>query len=161
MDLQNGTTVLLVQDAQRAKAFYADLLGFHVVVEFGGTNIVFREGFALWQPDPEQVIPTLLGARSIHNTNAVPRFELCFETEELDRIHASLKAHGVRFLHEIREEVWGQRSVRFYDPDGHLIEVGESMPLFVNRFSEQGLTVEQVAERTFMPIEMVRQILGN
>lgn len=159
MELKNGTAVLFVRDAQQAREFYESLLGFHVVAEFGGTNIIFREGFALWQPMPEHVIPKAYP--DMHNAELPPRGELCYETEDIDGVYTELKAGEVRFLHEIREEEWGQRSVRFFDPDGHLIEVGESMHVFVRRFRNQGLTPEQIAERTFMPLPMVLGILGN
>lgn len=159
MELKNGTAGLFVRDAQRSKAFYESILGFHVVAEFGGTNVIFQEGFVLWQPDADHIIPVTYP--DMHNVELPPRGELCYETEDIDGVCAELKAAGVRFLHEIREEEWGQRSVRFFDPDGHLIEVGESMPVFVRRFRDQGLTPEQIAERTFMPLPMVLGILGN
>lgn len=165
MELKNGTAVLFVRDAQGAREFYESLLGFHVVAEFGGTNIIFREGFALWQPMPDHVIPATYadpkGNSRIHDDTLPPRGEMCYETDDLDSVYAGLKAAGVRFLHEVREEMWGQRTIRFFDPDGHLIEAGESMHVFVRRFRDQGLTPEQIAERTFMPLPMVLGILGN
>ncbi|MBR0401478.1 MAG: glyoxalase, partial [Lachnospiraceae bacterium] len=30
----------------------------------------------------------------------------------------------VRYVNRLMTHSWGQRVVRFYDPDGHLIEVG-------------------------------------
>lgn len=165
MELKNGVTVLFVRDAQRTRAFYESLLGFHVVADLGGVNIVFREGFALWQPDPGHPIPAEYvdseGNSRIHDDTLPPRVELCYETEDMDGVFAALKEYGVRFLHELREESWGQRSVRFFDPDGHLIEVGESLPLFVRRFRDQGMTPEQIAERTSVPLPMVLKLLGD
>lgn len=128
MELKNGVTVLFVRDAQRTRAFYESLLGFHVVADLGGVNIVFREGFALWQPDPGHPIPAAYGDSEgnsrIHDDTLPPRGELCYETEDMDGVFAALKEYGVRFLHELREESWGQRSVRFFDPDGHLSDRG-------------------------------------
>lgn len=165
MELKNGVTVLFVRDAQRARVFYESLLGFHVVADFGGANIVFREGIALWQPDPGHPIPAAYadseGHSRIHDETLPPRGELCYETEDMDGVFATLKEYGVRFLHELREESWGQRSVRFFDPDGHLIEVGESLPLFARRFRDQGMTPEQIAERTSVPLPMVLKLLGD
>lgn len=43
--------------------------------------------------------------------------------------------------------------MRFYDPDGHIIEVGETMPSVVRRFLAQGLTLEEVAQRMDVPLE--------
>ncbi len=36
------------------------------------------------------------------------------------------------------EHSWGQRVIRFYDLDGHLIEVGESMAMVIRRFFRGG-----------------------
>lgn len=165
MELKNGAAVLFVRDAQRARAFYESLLGFHVAADFGGVNIIFREGIALWQPDSGHPIAAAYadgrnGSR-IHDDTLAPRGELCYETEDLDGVFAALKEYGVRFLHEVREESWGQRAVRFFDPDGHLIEVGESMPVFVRRFRKEGMTPEQIAERTSVPLPMVHKLLAD
>ena len=40
-----------------------------------------------------------------------------------------------------------------YDPDGHIIEVGETMASVVRRFLAQGLTLEEVAQRMDVPLE--------
>ena len=53
-----------------------------------------------------------------------------------------------------------QRVVRIYDPDRHIIEVGESMSIVVRRFLAEGLTVAQTAARMGMPIDAVRYLLA-
>ncbi|MEW9121058.1 MAG: hypothetical protein AB2421_00005 [Thermotaleaceae bacterium] len=53
----------------------------------------------------------------------------------------------------------GQRVIRFYDPDMHIIEVGESMETVVKGFIKQGLSIEETAERTQHPIEFVKRCL--
>ena len=82
-----------------------------------------------------------------------------FETEDISDVFETLKSKRVRFLHEIHEEMWGQQTIRFFDPDNHLIEVGESMKQFVCRFYNQGLTVEQVSARTYVPFEEVERLI--
>lgn len=37
------------------------------------------------------------------------------------------------------EPLWGQRVVRFYDPDKHIIEVGVNMLMVVRRFLNSSL----------------------
>ena len=46
--------------------------------------------------------------------------------------------------------------VRFYDPDGHIIEVGETMKTVCRRFLDAGMTPEQTAERMDVPLKFVR-----
>jgi len=60
-----------------------------------------------------------------------------------------------------REQPWGQRGVRVYDPDGHIVEVGEPMWVVVQRFLAQGMSAAAVAERTSMPLAVVEQIAQN
>ena len=55
----------------------------------------------------------------------------------------------------MKEHAWGQRVVRFYDPDRHIIEVGENMKTVCKRFIDSGMTPEQTAERMDVPIEYV------
>ena len=55
----------------------------------------------------------------------------------------------------MKEHRWGQRAVRFYDPDHHVIEVGERMDTVVRRFLQSGMTREQVARRMDVPLKFV------
>jgi hypothetical protein len=50
--------------------------------------------------------------------------------------------------------------IRFYDPDGHIIEVGESMEAVVRRFSAKGMQPEEIAARVGLPIEFINYALG-
>jgi quercetin dioxygenase-like cupin family protein len=45
--------------------------------------------------------------------------------------------------------------MRLYDPDGHVIEIGEPMDITVRRFHQQGWSVERIAEKTGMPHEFI------
>ncbi len=161
MELHNGLPVLFVKDAGISKNFYAGVLGMTVVGDFGGMNITFKEGFALWQIGEGNIIPTKLGRENMENAAAPSRFELCFETHDLDGDYAELKRNGVKFLHEINTENWGQRNMRFYDPDGHLIEIGEAMYVFLRRiYDEEKQNLKATSQRTFVPEEALKQFLG-
>ncbi|MFZ5501107.1 MAG: glyoxalase, partial [Candidatus Micrarchaeota archaeon] len=54
----------------------------------------------------------------------------------------------------------GQRVMRFYDPDGHVIEVGEAMEAVVWRFHREGMTHEEISARSSMPLEFVAHVLS-
>ena len=160
MDLKNCIPVLFVKDAQIARTFYERLLGLKVKADFGGLNIIFEAGFALWQIMDENIIPRTLGSENITNGNLTSRFELCFETEDFDNVYKTLKDNGTEFLHEINVELWGQQTIRFYDPDGHLIEVGEAMHVFLRRiYEEENCDIEATSKRTFTPVEMLKEML--
>ena len=51
--------------------------------------------------------------------------------------------------------------IRFYDLDGHLIEVGEDMKMVVRRFLNTGMTMEEVSERMDVSIEDLGKLLDR
>ena len=81
--------------------------------------------------------------------------EIYFEEDEFDQFAERLEECGVEYVHPVKEHSWGQRVVRFYDPDKHIIEVGESMKVVCRRFLESGMTPEQVAKRMDVPMKFV------
>lgn len=157
MKLKNLSIALFVSNIDVSKKFYVDTLQQEIELDFG-KNIVFKSGFAIWEIRDSHIIPETLGIEKIRD-KSVNRFELYFETESLSQIFQDLKASSVKFVHEIHEELWGQQTIRFFDPDNHLIEIGESMEQFVLRFYNQGLTAEQVSKRTYVPVDEVNRLI--
>lgn len=49
----------------------------------------------------------------------------------------------------------GRESSAFYDPDKHIIEVGENMKVVCKRFLDSGMTPEQVAKRMNVPMKFI------
>ena len=82
-------------------------------------------------------------------------FELYFEEDDFDKFADKLKECDIEYVHPIIEHSWGQRVVRFYDPDKHIIEVGENMKVVCKRFLDSGMTPEQVAERMNVPMKFI------
>lgn len=149
----NGICIM-VEDMERSKRFYTEALSQHIITDMG-ENVTFLGGYSL-QSDYDR----LMGISSADVTQRSNSFELYFEEDDLDGVIARLEAYGgVEFRHKIQEAPWGQYSILFYDPDGHLIEVGETMPSLVGRFSQQGLTPEQISSRTSLPLPAVEMFL--
>jgi catechol 2,3-dioxygenase-like lactoylglutathione lyase family enzyme len=157
MDLKNGSAALFVKNIEVSKHFYKDILGLSIELDFG-KNVIFKNGFAIWEIQDQHIIPANLGLDKISDTS-VNRFELYFETENLSGVFSTLKANEIMFLHGIHEETWGQRTIRVFDPDNHLVEIGESMKQFVGRFFNEGLTVDDISKRTGVPVEEVRRLI--
>ncbi|HEY3390743.1 MAG TPA: VOC family protein [Prolixibacteraceae bacterium] len=159
MELKNCSTVLFVKNIEISKDFYCNILGLPIDLDFG-KNVILKSGLTIWEIQGDQIIPSTLGLEKISNLS-YNRFELYFEVENLSDIFEILKEKNVRFLHEVHEEPWGQQTIRFFDPDNHLIEIGESMRQFVFRFYNQGLTVEQVSKRTSIPVGEVKRLINK
>ena len=159
MDLKNSSTALFIRDIEVSKHFYLDVLGLSIDLDFG-KNVIFKNGFAIWEIQDTHIIPSKLGINNIGD-NSVNRFELYFETENISQAYSILKDKNVRFLHEIHEETWGQKTIRIFDPDNHLIEIGESMKQFIGRYFREGFTFEAITKRTGIPIEEVKRLIGE
>ena len=79
-----------------------------------------------------------------------------FEENDFDDFILRLKQiPNISYVHPVIEHSWGQRVVRFYDPDKHIIEVGENIKVVCKRFLDSGMTPEQVAERMDVPMKFV------
>ena len=144
------SSLFAVRSIETAKAFYQKVLGQKIILDHG-INVVFEGGFAL-----QEGFAGLVGFPE-ENVRWKPwNGELYFETEDMENDAARVKAAGAELLHDVKEYPWGQRVLRFFDPDGNLIELGESMRSVGLRFLAQGMSDEEVAKRTQHPIELVR-----
>jgi catechol 2,3-dioxygenase-like lactoylglutathione lyase family enzyme len=149
-----GGSLLAVEDVVASKAFYESVLKQKIIFDMG-EHVTFEGGFSI-----QQNYSQLIGLSETDILRKAHDFQLYFEVIDLDGWNARLKIiSGLKFLHDIKEYAWGQRSIRLYDPDMHIVEVAESMESVVIRFLKQGLSVEETAERTMFPIDFVKQCL--
>ena len=144
--------LLVVTDMEKAITFYEEVIGDRVVMNFG-ENVQFEGGFALQEMKKwKAMIHTTTVRRKSNNA------ELYFEEPDFDKFLEYLKEFPeIQYVHGVEEAPWGQRIVRFYDPDFHIIEVGEPMDAVIKRLFASGMTVEQVSEKSQYPIEYVKR----
>ena len=147
MKLKNP--MLVVADMEKSVAFYKRVLGLRVVMDFGA-NKVLTGGLSL---QTLETYRAFIGAEDI--SFGANNFEIYFEEEHFDAFADRLRQCDVEYVHPVTEHAWGQRVVRFYDPDRHIIEVGESMKTVCRRFLDSGMTPEQVAKRMDVPLKLV------
>jgi catechol 2,3-dioxygenase-like lactoylglutathione lyase family enzyme len=147
------STVLFVSNIKKSKEFYTKNLGFKIENDFG-SNVMLNQGLSLWEIKPEHPISQRL--KTNENSN---RFELYFEAINIEEIYSKLEKAGTEFLHRIQEEPWGQRTFRFFDPDSHLVEVGEPLEVFVQNMNEKGLTAIEISQKSGIPAKTVNSIL--
>ena len=115
-----------------------------------GENVTFEGDFAIHL---QSHFSSLIDNRPIRTGGN--NFELYFEFDMVDQIADLLSHNGVEFVHEVREQLWRQKVVRFYDLDMNIIEIGESMEYLSYRLSSEGLSIEQISHLTGLPIDFV------
>ncbi len=64
-------------------------------------------------------------------------------------------------LQDVLTHTWGQRVIRFYDLDTHLIEAGETLKSVAERSIRQGKTMEAIAEKMDVTIDELHRILAS
>ncbi len=149
MKMKLKNPMLVVTDINKTVEFYKKVLGLRVIMDFGA-NKTLTGGLAL---------QTVESYKEFIGTNSISfdgnNFEIYFEEDNFDKFLEKLKECEVEYVHPVKEHLWGQRVVRFYDPDKHIIEVGENMKVVCRRYLDSGMTPEQVAERMDVPIKFV------
>lgn len=148
-----GGPLFAVRDMKRALEFYKRVLGLEVVNDFGA-NVTLDGGLSLQTLDTwASFLGKLPGDIHFGGDDA----ELYMEAEDFDAFLKALQGFPeAEQVHPPLEHRWGQRVVRLYDPDRHIIEVGESMAKVCCRFLDSGLSEEGVARRMDVTVEYVR-----
>ena len=145
--------LLAVRDMPRALRFYRTLFDQEITLDLG-ENVTLSGGFALQSGFAE-----LLGLDPDATVWQPQNMELYFEVPDMDAFLRKLADYGaVRFVHPVKTYPWHQRVVRIFDPDGHIIEIGESMAVIAKRFLDRGMSVAQTAREIHHPEKFVQAV---
>ena len=117
MKLKN--ILIVVKNIEKSRQFYHDLFGLELILDNDG-NMILTEGLVL---QDEKIWREFVGRDVIPENNSC---ELYFEESDLEGFVEKLERlyPEVRYVNRLMVHSWGQKVVRFYDPDGNLIEVG-------------------------------------
>lgn len=148
-------SLITVSDIKLSRDFYERVLKQKVKYDFG-ESVTFQGDFAIHL---KSHFEELIDHREVGS--GANNFELYFEEDNIEEIVKSLKAEAVSFVHEIREQPWRQKVVRFYDPDKNMIEIGETLTHLAFRLSNEGLPIDQISKITNMPIDFVGESIGK
>ena len=117
MRLKN--VLIAVNDMDRAIRFYKEIFGLQVILDQDG-NVIMSEGLVL---QDAKIWQQYLDKGLVPKNNMT---ELYFEETDIGGFVKKLEDSDfeIEYVNELMEHSWGQKVVRFYDPDGNLIEVG-------------------------------------
>lgn len=145
--------MLIVTDMEKSKKFYKEVLGLRAIMDFGA-NVTLTGGVSLQTKESWKEFIHKNEDEIIFSGNDA---ELYFEEDDFDSFIERLNSlKDIEYVHQVYEHRWGQRVVRFYDLDKHIIEVGENMKVVCRRFLESGLTIEETAKRMDVPVKFVQ-----
>lgn len=120
MKLKN--VLITVKNIEKSRQFYHDLFGLHPILDNDG-NMILTEGLVL---QDENIWKSFLGKEIVRKNNAC---ELYFEEPDLEGFIKKLDTlyPATEYVNRLMTHSRGQKVIRFYDPDGNLIEVGTPM----------------------------------
>ena len=147
--------IIVVKDIQKSKKFYKEVLRQTITLDLG-SNITFNDKFAI-QSD----YADLVAVDNFHTSFKSNDHELYFEESDFDDLLKHLeKFPDIHFIHKTKTYPWLQRVIRFYDPDFHIIEIGESMDTIFKNLYDLGITIEEISKKTYHPIEVIKKSLN-
>jgi catechol 2,3-dioxygenase-like lactoylglutathione lyase family enzyme len=157
MIMKFSGTMLIVKDMNRARKLYEGLLGCVVAMDLG-VYVAYTNGVSLQE---EKTWLSFIHREEEDIVYGANDSELYFEEHEIESFFIRLRVFDVELIHDLHEHTWGQRVVRFYDIDGHIIEVGEHMGDVARRFLNAGMTREEAAIRMQVPLDMIEGFLKD
>ena len=113
--------LLVVDDLEKSIVFYREIFGLQVLKRFDG-NVILTEGLVLQE---RKIWESLIGQKVSCGSNAS---ELYFVENNLEEFQKKLEESSfeIEYVHKLKEYDWGQKAIRIYDLDGHMIEIGET-----------------------------------
>ena len=148
--------LLAVSNIEASKKFYMEIFNQEVTLDLGA-NVSFSGGFAI-QLD----FAGLLGLDLDSVVKKSHNFEMYFEEDDFSSFCEKLeKRNDINYVHPPKKYPWQQRVVRIYDPDKHIIEIGESMVIIAKRYLAEGKTVEETAQTIQHPVAFVQAVANG
>jgi len=120
-------TIVFVKDIARSKKFYTEVIGLKVLEDYQ-TIIFFENHFTIHNGN--NLLKTIFKRSPLLNfTKGKKNIEIYFETDNIEESYNKIIENRIKVIHPIEEQAWGQKVFRFYDPDNHLVEIGEAFHL--------------------------------
>ncbi len=148
------SAIIVVEEIKRSRELYENVLEMIVAEDYGIYNVGFEGGLSLYQKAFFEQLTDGLQVTSKAN-NCV----LYFEVDDPRSLDNKISQLGYAFINHVREQPWGQLSMRFYDADGYILEIGEKMDLMVKRLKAEGKTIQEISAKTSLTIEQIEGYL--
>lgn len=135
MDVKLDTCFLMVDDHEKAIAFYRDTLGFEVRNDVAAKGMRWVTIGSPSQPDVNIVLEPPAADPGISTADREAIGDLLakgvlrglnFSTTDLEATFDRVQATGVDVVQEPMDQPWGVRDCAFRDPAGNLIRVSQT-----------------------------------
>jgi len=147
------SVLIVVEDIERSRYLYETVFSQKIVADYG-EDISF-EGFSIHQ---RKHLENLLNIKVNNQSNSC---ELYFEDDNLEEISKIVKENNLEIIHDVMEQPWKQKAIRFYDYDKNLIEIGESFENMAYRLYTEKYSIEDILKLSFIDEEKLKSIISR
>ena len=143
--------LLVVEDINKSRYLYENVFSQKVIADYG--EDIFFEGFTIHQ---RKHFEKLLNISVTFRSNSC---ELYFEEDNLEKISELIKKNNLELVHDIIEQPWKQKAIRFYDYDKNLIEIGESFKGMAYRLYTEKYDINDILKYSFLTKEELEEVI--
>jgi lactoylglutathione lyase len=118
---------LFVEDLERTKLFYQDVLGLPLRFE-NHNSAVFNFGDTSINMIDVPAAHNLIEPGIVASREAGSRFQFTVHVDDVDAVCSELATLGVALLNGPANRPWGIHTASFTDPGGHIWEVAGPLP---------------------------------
>jgi len=144
--------MIIVKDIEKSKKFYKYVLKQTIELDLE-TYIMWNGGLSMMSEKEW---------KNQHNVQVKYKnnnFELYFEVEDIDKFIDFIDNDiNIKYFQKKMEAPWGQNSLKIYDLDENIIEIGESLESVVKRYFSQGMSLDEVVNKTMLSKEFVEKL---
>jgi catechol 2,3-dioxygenase-like lactoylglutathione lyase family enzyme len=120
-------TIIFVRDISISRIFYENIIGLKAENDYG-TIVFFENNFVIHNGN--DLLNTVFRKKPLLNLKKGKKnLEIYLETDDINESYEKIKNSGARIIHGIEKQEWGQKVFRFFDPDNHIVEIGEALHL--------------------------------
>jgi catechol 2,3-dioxygenase-like lactoylglutathione lyase family enzyme len=123
-----GYVVLFAEDLEGLVKFYTETVGLPVRLRAEGYAELAVEGARFALLSRTRVAAHVGDAQAGRPASGTHEGLVTVLVEDVDRVHRELAGRGVAFLGTPQDRPWGQRTVCFQDPEGHIVELATNRP---------------------------------
>jgi len=156
MKINYKGTLISVKNIEKSKKFYMDLFNEEILMDLGN-YVAFKSGLYL-----HSKFHQLISKQKVEIKYHGIDHELYYEVENFDEFLDKLNSiEKPVFLNKPYITPWNQNVVRIFDPDFHIIEIGESMDSIIARLLKEGKTKEEIVKITEFPLPLIDEIINK
>jgi catechol 2,3-dioxygenase-like lactoylglutathione lyase family enzyme len=123
-----GAITLFVEDPERSKSFYHDVFDLSPIHE-DEDSAAFKFENTIVNLLKIPAARDLIDPAAVARREAGSRFQLTILVDDTYAVCAQLATRGVGLLNGPLDREWGMRTASFTDPDGHIWEIAQELPV--------------------------------